>query len=241
MNACKYYVTQLQWQCPQPLSHPMGEGGCRTGEGNGCRRGGIRTQVSASICASCGKRLWTTDHWLLISHLRPPTTDHTLSLIPARLRRCASGEVLSPRVLVTGILTYTCLRFLSNSHFVRLVGRVTPCAPVPSRLRASGAHGVTRPTVRTIPIMRLPRILYAHCAHEPGWGRLVPSRNEGYARHGDEPSPPRFMGRIAAFKPSFLAFMTPSHAALPIVHPSSHSYGKHTCKTPAQGAIARKG
>jgi hypothetical protein len=34
----------------------------------------------------------------------------------------------------------------SNSHFVRLVGRVTPCAPVPGRLRANGAHGVTRPS-----------------------------------------------------------------------------------------------
>jgi hypothetical protein len=33
-----------------------------------------------------------------------------------------------------------------------LVGRVTPCAPVLGRLRANGAHGVTRPTLRRIPI-----------------------------------------------------------------------------------------
>jgi len=33
----------------------------------------------------------------------------------------------------------------SNSHFVRLVGRVAPCAPVQGSLRANGAHGVTRP------------------------------------------------------------------------------------------------
>ena len=29
---------------------------------------------------------------------------------------------------------------------------------------------------------------------EPGWGRLVPSRNDGFAGYGDEPSPPRFSG-----------------------------------------------
>jgi hypothetical protein len=41
----------------------------------------------------------------------------------------------------------------SNSPFVRLVGRVTPCAPVLGCLRANGAHGVTRPTLRPFPIM----------------------------------------------------------------------------------------
>jgi hypothetical protein len=41
----------------------------------------------------------------------------------------------------------------TNSNFARLVGRVTPCAPVLGRLRATGAHGVTRPTQRPIPIM----------------------------------------------------------------------------------------
>jgi hypothetical protein len=43
----------------------------------------------------------------------------------------------------------------SNSHFVRLVGRVTPCAPVLRCLQANSAHGVTRPTLRPIPIMRI--------------------------------------------------------------------------------------
>jgi hypothetical protein len=52
-------------------------------------------------------RLETLDHW---------TTDHTLSLIPACLMRCASGQVLSPRVLVTGILIHTCLRFLAHQR-----------------------------------------------------------------------------------------------------------------------------
>jgi hypothetical protein len=40
-----------------------------------------------------------------------------------------------------------------------LVGRVTPCAPVLGRLRANGAHGVPRPTLRPIAIMRIAETL----------------------------------------------------------------------------------
>src|ERR1035441_7229707 len=35
-----------------------------------------------------------------------------------------------------------------NTHFVGLVGRVTPCAPVLGHLRAKGAHGGARPLGR---------------------------------------------------------------------------------------------
>ena len=42
--------------------------------------------------------------------------------------------------------------------------------------------------------VRTPRQFDALGAAEAGWGRLVPSRNDGLARGGDEPSPPRFRG-----------------------------------------------
>ena len=40
----------------------------------------------------------------------------------------------------------------SKAHYVSLVGRVTPCAPVVGCLLANGAHGVTRPTLRPMAI-----------------------------------------------------------------------------------------
>jgi len=39
--------------------------------------------------------------------------------------------------------------------FVRLVGRVTPCAPFARKHPRTGAHGVTRPTLGPIPMTRI--------------------------------------------------------------------------------------
>jgi hypothetical protein len=79
--------------------------------------------------------------------------------------RCIVAQAASPAIAGVNCQNDPGYGFmpLTNSHSDSLVGRVTPCAPVLGRPPANGAHGVTRPTLRLIPILRIagrwPRIL----------------------------------------------------------------------------------
>ena len=79
-------------------------------------------------------------------------------------------------------------------------GRHPGRQPLPSSATASVPLSPTL-SPRSAGGERTPRHFDALCAPEPGWGRLVPSRNDRFAGCGDEPSPPRFRGRRAVPTP----------------------------------------
>jgi hypothetical protein len=56
---------------------------------------------------------------------------------------------------------------------------------------------------------------------QPGWGRLVPSRYGRFARYGDEPSPPRFSGRVIPFDGIF-GRLRSKRASSPLPSPPWH-------------------
>ena len=116
-------------------------------------RPGVRTGATAADAAGRSASAATLTRWRLTSKsvtgrkaVRPARNPSAFGFHPRAQGRDVPAPVMTTRGGGDGGLGAGKSMMVQCVQQVRLVGRVTPCAPLPNRSKP-GAHGVTRPTL----------------------------------------------------------------------------------------------